>query len=74
MVGFPGTYKLLEFGEAVSHAFGHIPYTLGQEMTGLPIDFQIQQLSYANEHEGGNPRSALYAFHVNRSPVIRFPG
>lgn len=31
---------------------------LGQQMTGLPIDFQIQQQSRANEeHEG--PRSAL---------------
>ena len=35
---------------------------LGKEMTGLPIDFQIQQQSYANEHykqEDGCVRSAL---------------
>ncbi len=32
---------------------------LGREMTGLPIDFQIQQQSEANKkHEGG--RSALF--------------
>lgn len=32
--------------------------TLGKAMTGLPIDFQIQQQSYANERYGG-VRSAL---------------
>lgn len=35
---------------------------LGKTMTGLPIDFQIQQQSYANEHykqEEGCIRSAL---------------
>lgn len=32
--------------------------TLGREMTGLPIDFQIQQQSHANETEKG-PRSAI---------------
>jgi hypothetical protein len=35
---------------------------LGREMTGLPIDFQIQQLTYANEHCGFHQkdfRSAL---------------
>ncbi|WP_431935812.1 hypothetical protein [Micromonospora sp. RP3T] len=31
---------------------------LGQQMTGLPIDFQIQPQSWANEHYPG-PRSAL---------------
>jgi hypothetical protein len=31
---------------------------LGKAMTGLPIDFQIQQQSYANERYKG-PRSAL---------------
>lgn len=30
---------------------------LGRDMTGLPIDFQIQPQSYANEYPG--PRSAL---------------
>lgn len=33
---------------------------LGRKMTGLPVDFQIQQRSYANEHCDG-PRSALGA-------------
>lgn len=35
---------------------------LGRKMTGLPIDFQIQQVSYANARmtaATGNPRSAL---------------
>ena len=32
--------------------------TLGKAMTGLPIDFQIQQQSLANKNEHG-PRSAL---------------
>jgi hypothetical protein len=31
---------------------------LGKQMTGLPIDFQIQQMSFANEHHKG-ARSAL---------------
>lgn len=31
---------------------------LGQQMTGLPIDFQIDQQTYANEHHNGH-RSAL---------------
>lgn len=32
--------------------------TLGQQMTGLPIDFQIQPQTWANEQYSG-PRSAL---------------
>lgn len=33
---------------------------LGKALTGLPIDFQIQQQSYANEHyPGASGRSAL---------------
>ena|ERR1041385_988764 len=31
---------------------------LGKQMTGLPIDFQIQQQTHANEHNNG-ARSAL---------------
>jgi len=31
----------------------------GREITGLPIDFQIQQLSLANKEEGENVRSFL---------------
>jgi hypothetical protein len=33
--------------------------SLGKEMTGLPIDFQIQQTSHANKAFGTHPRSAL---------------
>jgi hypothetical protein len=32
---------------------------LGREMTGLPIDFQIQSRTWANEHYGSHRRSAL---------------
>ncbi|MFA5056531.1 MAG: hypothetical protein WC485_00320 [Opitutaceae bacterium] len=32
--------------------------TLGRGITGLPIDFQIQQQTYANEHYNG-PRSSI---------------
>lgn len=32
---------------------------LGTQMTGLPIDFQIQQQTYANEKNPGEMRSAL---------------
>lgn len=32
---------------------------LGKEMTGLPIDFQIQQQTHANKVFEGCPRSAL---------------
>jgi hypothetical protein len=31
---------------------------LGRQMTGLPVDFQLQQTSHANAHDDG-PRSAL---------------
>ncbi len=34
---------------------------LGKQMTGLPIDFQIQQMTYANKTTEGEPRSALGA-------------
>lgn len=32
---------------------------LGKAMTGLPVDFQIQQQTDANKEYGGRPRSAL---------------
>lgn len=32
---------------------------LGTQMTGLPIDFQIQSQSHANDRYGGQSRSAL---------------
>jgi len=32
---------------------------LGRDMTGLPIDFQIDQQSAANAEEAGRPRSAI---------------
>ena len=37
--------------------------SLGKEMTGLPIDFQIQQQTYANKH-----------FKRNRSAIGMIPG
>jgi hypothetical protein len=40
---------------AVTLAFA----ALGKEMTGLPIDFQIQPQAHANKVYGGRPRSAL---------------
>lgn len=40
---------------AVTLAFS----ALGQQMTGLPVDFQIQPLTHANERYGRQPRSAL---------------
>lgn len=40
---------------AVTLAFA----ALGQAMTGLPVDFQIQPQSWANERYGGQVRSAL---------------
>lgn len=43
---------------AVTLAFA----TLGQKMTGLPIDFQIQTTTHANERYPG-PRSALFEVH-----------
>lgn len=39
--------------------------SFGHSLTGLPIDFQIQQRTYANEHPANQgPRSAL--IHVYR--------
>ena len=49
---------------AVTLAFA----ALGKEMTGLPIDFQIQPVTHANEHYDG-PRSAL--IEVRRAPPQR---
>ncbi len=64
------TYKCMGFGDpgrahdnakwvAICLAFA----ALGREMTGLPIDFQIQQMSWANKIypriKGRNYRSAL---------------
>lgn len=40
---------------AVTLAFA----ALGKHMTGLPIDFQIQPQTWANDHYGGQMRSAL---------------
>lgn len=39
---------------------------LAREMTGLPIDFQIQQVSAANAEFSG-PRSALLRFYEERT-------
>lgn len=35
---------------------------LGSQMTGLPIDFQIQSQSHANDKYGGQPRNPLVEF------------
>lgn len=40
---------------------------LGKQMTGLPIDFQIQQQSYANKTFDG-PRSALGVIALRMKP------
>jgi hypothetical protein len=37
---------------------------LGAQMTGLPIDFQIQPQSHANQVYDGKPRSALIELRV----------
>jgi hypothetical protein len=37
---------------------------LGAHMTGLPIDFQIQSMTRANERFGDQPRSALVEVHT----------
>lgn len=42
---------------------------LGQKMTGLPIDFQIQQQTDANKNFSG-PRSALFVINQNPHPPI----
>jgi hypothetical protein len=39
---------------------------LGREMTGLPIDFQIQQESQANEEYPGNRSALIYAWEIAR--------
>jgi hypothetical protein len=44
---------------AVTAAFA----ALGTQMTGLPVDFQIQPQTWANDRYGGQPRSALLEIH-----------
>lgn len=60
-------YTAMGFGDPLpSHAFRNGKWValclafsaLGKQMTGLPIDFQIQQQTYANKAFEG-PRSAL---------------
>jgi len=46
--------------------------TLGQKMTDLPIDFQIQQQSYANEHNKDKPRSALGIMSVGQKMLWQY--
>lgn len=44
---------------------------LGKQMTGLPIDFQIQQQSHANEKNKHQKRSALGLWrHVTARPEV----
>jgi hypothetical protein len=45
---------------------------LGKKMTGLPIDFQIQQQTYANEHNKGKSRSALGICSVGQKMVWQY--
>lgn len=40
---------------------------LGQQMTGLPIDFKIQEVDWANEYHRG-PREALFLAYVFEDP------
>lgn len=61
-----GEYKRLGFGEPEDQhsnpkwrAMVQVFAAYGRAMTGLPIDFQIQQRSWANEHENYY-RSALF--------------
>jgi hypothetical protein len=49
---------------AVTLAFS----ALGKAMTGLPVDFQIQPLSHANERYGEQPRSALIEMRFPDTP------
>jgi len=55
---------------AITKAFS----LLGQQMTGLPIDFQIQQLSHANRLFGSDKpehhRSALFSLARARKPEL----
>ena len=45
---------------------------LGHEMTGLPIDFQIQPQAWANKKFGGKHRSALgfVPWRIRPAPVV----
>lgn len=43
---------------------------LGRHMTGLPIDFQLQPVEYANREFAGRPRSALGLVHLRM--VVRY--
>ncbi len=56
-LGHPGRQHRNEKWVALCLAFS----ALGKEMTGLPIDFQIQRMSEANEEFGSkdHPRSAI---------------
>lgn len=55
LFGEPRSAQLNSKLAAVTLAFS----ALGTAMTGLPIDFQIQPQSWADEKYGGQPRSAL---------------
>lgn len=63
MFGQPHNYANRKVA-AVTLAFA----ALGKQMTGLPIDFQIQPQSHANKVYGHQPRSALIEVHP------QFPG
>lgn len=63
--GMPAGIWLTKFGVLVRDYFGHVPYHVGSSlkaMTGLPIDFQIQPQTWANEKYPAM-RSALIEVH-----------
>lgn len=43
---------------------------LGSQMTGLPIDFQIQSQTHANSKFGGQVRSALIEASFTADPLL----
>lgn len=68
-------YQRLGFGDPTKYPHGThenakwVAHTLawsifGREITGLPIDFQIQPLNWANEHEKGNRSAMLDLAHL----------
>jgi hypothetical protein len=57
--GMPATSHLEAFGESLRDAFGAGISELGRQRTGLPVDFQVQRTTDANEMFDG-PRNALF--------------
>ena len=59
----PGRPSIIPKARALCMAFS----ALGQQMTGLPIDFKIQEVDWANEYHRG-PREALFLAYVFEDP------